>query len=179
MNNPRKKVETVTSQIDLVPTLLDMAGIDIPYGIQGKSLYPVIKGEQDSTRPYALIEHRHEKYREDSQFVKNNFISDQPEDVMSSHNLLNWGDKDIRIKTIVTDKYRYSYVTGLSQNYSELFDLTKDPNEKNNLWNSNSKLRDKARKELLRAVIESEDPLPERKYRNSGWEPPAFGPVSE
>lgn len=179
MNNPKKKVETVTSQIDLVPTLLDMVGIDIPYGIQGKSLYSVIKEEQESTRPYALIEHRHEKYREDSQFVKNNFISDQPEDVMSSHNFLNWGNKDIRIKTIVTDKYRYSYVTGISQNYSELFDLTKDPNEKKNLWNSNSKLRDKARKELLQAVIESEDPLPERKHRNSGWEPPAFGAVSE
>lgn len=172
VTNPGKRVESVVSQIDLMPTLLDAAGIDIPYGVQGKSLRPIVKETSKNTKSYALIEHRHERYRGNSQFVENNFISDQPEDVMSSHNLLNWGDNDIRIKTIVTNEYRYSYICGIPQDYGELFDLKSDPNEKENLWKSHPELRGKAENELLQVLIESEDPLPERKHRNSGWVPP-------
>ena len=37
-------VETVVDSIDLVPTLLDLAGVEVPQPVQGKSLLPILTG---------------------------------------------------------------------------------------------------------------------------------------
>jgi len=42
---------------DLMPTILDLAGIEIPQTVQGKSLVPVLRGEQEQLRPLALTSH--------------------------------------------------------------------------------------------------------------------------
>ncbi len=39
---------------DLMPTILDLAGIPIPSTVQGDSLVPVLRGERDSGRPFAI-----------------------------------------------------------------------------------------------------------------------------
>jgi arylsulfatase A-like enzyme len=39
---------------DLMPTLLDMAGVAVPDTVQGTSLAPVLRGETDQVRPLAL-----------------------------------------------------------------------------------------------------------------------------
>ncbi|WFB35941.1 arylsulfatase [Kiritimatiellota bacterium B12222] len=42
---------------DIMPTLLDLAGLDIPEAVEGKSLAPVIKGEEVAWREYLHGEH--------------------------------------------------------------------------------------------------------------------------
>jgi len=42
---------------DIMPTLLDMLGFDIPETVDGRSLYPLLKGETVPWRDYVHIEH--------------------------------------------------------------------------------------------------------------------------
>ena len=39
--------EQSTALIDIAPTLLESAGIEVPYFMQGKSLLPILRGEVD------------------------------------------------------------------------------------------------------------------------------------
>jgi len=43
--------------VDVAPTLLDLAGLSIPQGIQGKSLVPNIRGSMGNSRKEILTEH--------------------------------------------------------------------------------------------------------------------------
>jgi arylsulfatase A-like enzyme len=43
--------------VDIAPTLLDLAGVSIPQEIQGKSLVPNIRGSMDHSRKEILTEH--------------------------------------------------------------------------------------------------------------------------
>ncbi|MGF1760948.1 sulfatase-like hydrolase/transferase [Photobacterium sagamiensis] len=50
IKNPGTNKKGMMVNIDLAPTLLDMAGIDIPDHMQGKSLKPILDGEVESVR---------------------------------------------------------------------------------------------------------------------------------
>lgn len=45
------KIDTLVEHIDIMPTILDIAAIDIPLWSEGRSLLPAIKGEEIVTRP--------------------------------------------------------------------------------------------------------------------------------
>ncbi len=45
-----KKVSTYTQNIDVMPTLLELAGVDIPEGLCGKTMVPLIEGKQENFR---------------------------------------------------------------------------------------------------------------------------------
>lgn len=51
-----KVINTQVSIVDILPTILDIAGIDTPQEVQGRSLIPVINGDADSGSP-AYSEH--------------------------------------------------------------------------------------------------------------------------
>lgn len=136
---PGRRVAPVSSQIDMVPTLLDAAGVDIPYGVQGTSLRPVLTGESSSVRPFAYVEHRHEE-----------------------GGSVNFSPGDVHLKTVITDRYRYSHYTGIEEAYGELFDHEGDSEETKNLWRVDSDLRCELQSVLVEAMIHAEDPLPER-----------------
>jgi len=143
-----RRVSSVASQIDLVPTLVDAAGVEIPYGAQGTSLRPVLTGEREAVRPYALVEHYHEAYRDD----------------WGMGAVVNWTDEPIVMKTLITDEHRLSEVEGIETDYGELFDREADPGETDNRWFDDTEIRDRLRIDLLHAVMEAEDPLPEREH---------------
>ena len=50
-------VDHVATHADIMPTLLEMADIDIPETVEGSSLLPLMRGEQAPWRPYLHIEH--------------------------------------------------------------------------------------------------------------------------
>ena len=54
-NGKRQTVDELVRHIDLVPTILDLVGLQIPSNIQGASLIPVINGKEKSER-YAYSE---------------------------------------------------------------------------------------------------------------------------
>jgi arylsulfatase A-like enzyme len=154
---PGRIVEHVTSHVDIMPTLLDAADVEIPYGVQGKSLRPVIDGRTEAVRPYALVEHRHEAYRPGSEYVRKH-------DDKIPGTLINWSQEDIRVETLLSNRYRLSHVTGTETEYGELIDRVEDPKELNNLWDDRPDLRDQLIHQLLDATMKNRDPLPERHW---------------
>jgi uncharacterized sulfatase len=49
---------SLTSTVDILPTLLDFAGLEIPLGVQGISLRPLLEGNQTPLREQLIIENR-------------------------------------------------------------------------------------------------------------------------
>ncbi|GGC16480.1 heparan N-sulfatase [Novosphingobium endophyticum] len=47
-----KSFDALTSNLDILPTVLDVLGIDTPDGVDGKSWLPIINGRTDSIRDY-------------------------------------------------------------------------------------------------------------------------------
>ncbi len=57
-NLPKAAVsDAVVTHADIMPTLLDMVGADIPDTVNGRSLLPVLRGELEQVREYVHIEH--------------------------------------------------------------------------------------------------------------------------
>ncbi|MDX1357445.1 MAG: sulfatase-like hydrolase/transferase, partial [Clostridia bacterium] len=55
--NPGKVSSKLVGLQDIMPTVLDMVGIDIPKHIDGESLVPLFSGEHDNFREYLHLEH--------------------------------------------------------------------------------------------------------------------------
>lgn len=53
---PRTVVETPVTLADVMPTLLDLAGLDIPRTVDGRSLVPLLRGEDGFEREWIHIE---------------------------------------------------------------------------------------------------------------------------
>lgn len=53
-----KRIDRLTYQIDIFPTLCSLIGIDIPETVEGVSQRPLIKGEAQSTRDYIYSVYR-------------------------------------------------------------------------------------------------------------------------
>jgi arylsulfatase A-like enzyme len=54
---PNRRLDAVVELQDIMPTLLDCAGLPVPAGIDGSSLLPVIRGEATSVRSWLHGEH--------------------------------------------------------------------------------------------------------------------------
>jgi len=101
---PKTKTDAMVQNIDFAPTFLKAAGVDIPNGMQGLSLVPIITGKKKSLdRPY-LYYHYYE-------FVKDHTV------------IPHLGIRGEQYKLI------YFYTV----NEWEFYDLKKDPNEQRNL----------------------------------------------
>ena len=91
--------------IDLAPTFLQLAGLQVPSRMQGRSLLPIFDGRVTSWRDAFLVE-----YYSDTVFPR----------------VLNMGYSAVR-----TDRYKYIQyrdITGMD----ELYDLQADPYEEHN-----------------------------------------------
>ena len=99
--------KTLSSTIDLSATILDRAGIDPYFGIEGKTLLSSMS-KDEKLRNELLIEYNDGGAR--------------------------LGFKTpARVRSLLTEKFRFTFY--LDQDWGELYDLNKDPNETNNLWN--------------------------------------------
>ncbi len=98
---------------DIAPTLLDAAGVDIPWQMTGRSLLPVLTGEK------AAAEHR-------------NFVRCEYYQALNANTpgRTGWTGS---FATMYRDK-RYKLVTYHGHSYSELYDLETDPGEFANRW---------------------------------------------
>ena len=106
---PRVKAGTTPEQlvqsIDLAPTFLELAGLQVPARVQGRSLLPIFDGTATSWRDAVLVE-----YYSDTVFPR----------------VLNMGYSAVR-----TDRYKYIQYRDLT-GMNELYDLRADPYEEHN-----------------------------------------------
>ena len=100
-------VTALVQNIDYAPTILELAGVEIPADIQGESLLPLLKGEEWSPRRNGLYYHYYEF--PDEHAVRPHY-------------------------GIRTEQYKLIHFYG--ENYSEweLFDIAADKNELNNIY---------------------------------------------
>ncbi len=103
--------DALVELVDLAPTLLDAAGLEVPGYMQGRSLVPLLAGEADP--------HRHKT----SVVAEFNDALGSTRVPMPSHATMHF---DGRFKTVVY------HALGLG----EIFDLEEDPDEFVNLWDA-------------------------------------------
>jgi arylsulfatase A-like enzyme len=117
--------ERMVMNIDVAPTILDFAGIDIPQVMQGESLKPLLLGES-----FAWRDHIYYAYYENTwamRVLEQSQLSDPTFDFFTAHRIgPHRGIRDERFKLI---EYHST------NNYWEFFDLKKDPHELKNAFN--------------------------------------------
>lgn len=95
--------EHLVSGLDVLPTMLDYAGIAIPAACQGRSLKPVVEGRAGDWRDFVVTE-----------------LAIDPQDPVKQGRMLR------------TAQYKYN-VYGYGARNEQFFDLDADPGEMNNL----------------------------------------------
>jgi arylsulfatase A-like enzyme len=98
--------EALVELVDIVPTLLQVCGLDVSQRIQGHSLVPILSG---AVSPHTL-----------RPFVRSEYHDALDRPHASHANMIYNG--------------RYKLVAYHGQDVGELYDLAKDPNEYVNLW---------------------------------------------
>ncbi len=136
-----RTVTALTEEVDIAPTLLDLAGLPPPPGMQGVSLVPLGKGERSSLKQATLTEA--------------NAPGGQSSDLQRYA---------VTVKTLRTEEWKLTFHQG--HDYGELYDLKNDPNEFVNLWSKPAyrERRDQLVAQLLDTLVRTEDPLPLRNY---------------
>jgi choline-sulfatase len=130
-------VDTLTELGDLAPTLLDLAGVDPPPGMQARSFAPVLTGEPTVHRESVYCEY---------------------------YNAMPWHEDSARpfATMIRTESAKLVRMHGLDT--GELYDLSADPAETTNRWDDPA-LQDTRASLLARLsdrMAETVDPRPER-----------------
>ena len=130
------QVDGLTELVDLVPTLLDAADLDVPERVQGRSLLPFLTGEADPAH------HR--------------------ESVLCEY-YNSWTHDDAYGTMLRTTDEKIVVYHGTDQ--GELYDLKSDPDEFTNLWTSPDHQAMKLRlmQQCFDASVLSMDPIPHRR----------------
>jgi len=102
--------EEIALNIDLAPTMLALAGVAIPRGMQGRNLAPLIGGE---TRPWRI------------DFLYEHLFVNRPPN--AAQNLIP------KTEGVVSERYKYLCYIEQEPPYEQLFDLKVDPYEQHNL----------------------------------------------
>ncbi len=99
-----RTVKEVVANLDILPTVLETAGVAVPKGIDGRSMLPVLQGKKTEWRDSLLYEY----------FWERNF------------------PQTPTIHALRTDRYKYIRYHGI-WDLDELYDLQEDPKETRNL----------------------------------------------
>ncbi len=110
-----KKVKAQVSLVDIMPTLLELARLEIPETVQGKSLVPLLEGKRDSFRDFVVTSPPLYNPGESSKIV-----DDWLRTVEKPH-----------FSTITTPKWTFLYSTENSP--AQLYDIENDPEESENV----------------------------------------------
>ena len=127
-------IDDLCQQMDLGPAILELAGAEVPETMEAKSILPLLRGEGWSSRDYVFAEHSRDGILQGTEF-------------MSMVRSLDW-----------------KLVHFLDQPDGQLFDLTADPDEINNLWHQ-AEFADK-KQELLAVLREWHI---RSQYQTAGW----------
>ncbi|MEJ5868278.1 sulfatase-like hydrolase/transferase [Pseudokineococcus sp. 5B2Z-1] len=99
-----RRVEGLTSMMDLGPTVLELAGVEVPHWMEAQSLVPALRGEEWPGREHAFSEH-----------ARDHILT------------------GTAMMTMVRDD-RWKLVSFVDSDEGQLFDLEADPHEERTLW---------------------------------------------
>jgi uncharacterized sulfatase len=138
-----RKVSTLVSHIDLLPTMLELADLDVPPILEGESLVPQLNGKEDPEKS-VVIEFQRYEIEHDS-----------------------WGGFQ-PVRSIVRGSYKL--VINLLHS-DELYDLEADPREVGNRIDDPelADVRDNLHDELLRWMYEKRDPFRGPAWERRPW----------
>jgi len=149
------------SLVDLMPTLCEAVGLETPYGVQGRSLWPLLTGHDYPAEEFrsAYVElgyggmHYGERDRPPLHFAYGAPRFDE----------LNTVTQSGTVKCVRMDRWKLTY--DMLGN-GELFDLETDPGELVNRFDDPVlvRVRQSLVEELLRWTIRAEDDLPIANY---------------
>ena len=108
----------VMTQLDFVPTFLDLAGAEPLVGMEGRSFAPVLRGETDTHRDAVIVERIAI------------FGSGRPELVGTAK--AHAEPIVLRVKMLVTEDWKLLHYG--TTDYGELYNVKDDPEDLNNLW---------------------------------------------
>ncbi|ULL18329.1 DUF4976 domain-containing protein [Paenibacillus sp. H1-7] len=153
-----KRTGHMVELVDVMPTLLDMAGVPVPYGCQGRSLAPFLRSEQEYVpREYVVMESG-----EEGEPPKLSDITGRPEHPLDERYFVWCAYRDAWLgkgKSIRTRDWKLNvYANG----EGELYDLKNDPHELTNRFGDpayDAIVRELERKLLLWSMAK-EDRLP-------------------
>jgi arylsulfatase A-like enzyme len=110
-----KRIAAIVQPPDVMPTILDFFGLQIPASVQGQSLLPLMRGELDRIRDYA---------------VSGRFIYEPQEGVADTSfefDGMAGAQGEVCARTVSTE--RWSYICSPYDMPSELYDLSADPKQ--------------------------------------------------
>jgi len=149
---PQKLSDTLVEEVDVMPTILELMGIDSPFGVQGTSLAPCLRGEATAHKDAVFAEicppWLYSQFPDYESFeTHHGGRAATPMNVPGDFT-----------KAIREEQWRYIwYGTG----EEELYDLSRDPHELRNVAAEPSYANERARLKLrlLEWLALSEDPL--------------------
>lgn len=120
--------EGLAESVDLMPTLLDLVSVPVPAEVQGKSWYPLMKGDKTIVHDDVYTEIQH-------------------------FNLNNDGSKNEHIFSIFDGHYRIVYFN--DRHYGQLFDFSNDPENHINRWDDPdyAKIKQEMQNKLMNRVM--------------------------
>ncbi|MCK5805492.1 MAG: sulfatase-like hydrolase/transferase [Lentisphaeria bacterium] len=136
-------IDAMVEQVDIMPTVLDLCGIDPQPGVQGHSIAPLLRGDDGASgRESVLVQER-----------------EAPD--LAARGLDPTSVDQVGVRT---QDWKLIHYAG--RPYGELYDLRNDPGEFVNLWADSGYGRQRTTMErlLLDRLADARDPLPVRTY---------------
>jgi arylsulfatase len=139
--------------VDIMPTVLDICGVEAPPGVQGRSLAPLLRGDEGARgRESVLMQERQ--------------APDLAARGLDPETITQVGVRTRDWKLIHYVDYPPSLKLRGTSPHGELYDLSNDPGEFNNLWADPGHRQQRAEMEslLMDRLAAAQDPLPVRHY---------------
>ena len=179
---PRQRIAELVSLTDIAPTILELAGEQIPQQMSGVSLWPLLRKEKAARRDGVFIEReRHANVRagelgypcravrtKDYLYIRNYAPDRWPAgDPELYHSVGPYGDVDASPskKFILDNKYKPEIAPIYSRAFAkrpaeELYDLKADPHQLNNVASNKrySKVLRRLKKEIEEWQVSTHDP---------------------
>jgi arylsulfatase A-like enzyme len=164
-------INKMISNVDLLPTILDLIGGNIPKNIEGKSFLPILADQTQDFRKYIYTEKSFHEFYDPIRSVRTN----QYKYIMNFEKMA----KLYQIDAFTANDPIGQYI-GKSINFNrheeELYDLKKDPTELKNLaYDSNfQSTKLDLKQKLFNWMKKTKDPLLKGKIKDLRGEPPLF-----
>ncbi len=153
------------SIVDVLPTLCDLIGEEVPFGCQGKSLKPLLTGENIPNDEY------------ESAYAESGFgglywndeddldlIKEGASQNMETFDCLNTWTQCGQVRAVWNDGWHLQMDMN-GKGY--LYDVDKDPSELHNCWNEEAyrDIKEKMMRKMISSMMRASDPLPAPRAR--------------